>query len=197
MDTETQSRLFVPFFSTKFTGRGLGLPAVLGIVRGHKGAIKLHSEMGRGTTIRILLPAVESDPGVKVKTAVQGLSPQSGPTILFVDDDPQVRGVASEMLAKLGFQVVTATNGREGLELFSSHRAEIACVILDLSMPEMDGEEVFRELRYLSGDTRVILSSGYSEQEVTGQFAGQGLAGFIQKPYTMTNLRHALKRALG
>jgi len=197
MDAETQSRLFDPFFSTKFTGRGLGLPAVLGIVRSHKGAIKLHSEVGRGTTIRILLPAVESEPGARARTAVEGPSPQSGPTILFVDDDPQVRGVASEMLAKLGFQVVTATNGREGLEFFSSHRDEIVCVILDLSMPEMDGEEAFRELRYLSSDARVILSSGYNEQEVSGQFAGRGLAGFIQKPYTMTNLRHALKRALG
>ena len=170
---------------------------MLGIVRGHKGAIKVYSEVGQGTTIKILLPAVEREPDKTVKPAEPSMSLQGGGTILLVDDDPVVRSVASAMLAQLGFQVLTAINGREGLKVFHAHGAEIACVILDLTMPEMGGEEAFRELRNVRSDVRVILSSGYNEQEVTQRFVGRGLAGFIQKPYTMANLRSTLTRVLG
>ena len=197
MDAEIQSRIFDPFFTTKFIGRGLGLAAVLGIVRGHKGAIKVYSEVGQGTTIKILLPAAEWEPDKTVKTTEPTVSLQGGGTILLVDDDPVVRSVASAMLAQLGFQVLTAINGRDGLKVFHAHGAEIACVILDLTMPEMGGEEAFRELRNVQSDVRVILSSGYNEQEVTQRFVGRGLAGFIQKPYTMASLRSALTRVLG
>jgi CheY-like chemotaxis protein len=196
MDIETRSRIFDPFFTTKFMGRGLGLAAVLGIVRGHKGAIKVYSELNKGTTIKILFPAVEWTQADRTQIAEQSTLPLGGGTILLIDDDPSVLEVASSMLERLGFKAFTASDGQEGLELFRERVAEIDFVLLDLTMPRLNGEEVFREMRRIRKDVRVILSSGYNEQEVTQRFAGKGLAGFVQKPYTMKKLQEILKRSL-
>ncbi|NTW98785.1 MAG: PAS domain S-box protein [Geobacteraceae bacterium] len=191
MDRETLAKLFDPFFTTKFTGRGLGMAAVLGIVRGHKGAIKVYSEPKRGTTFKILFPA-SGKPAEIFNGTGQKDDWQGNGTVLLVDDEETIRGIGTEMLKELGFSTITACDGREAVEIFRN-RPEIAFVMLDLTMPHMDGEQCFRELRQLKPDVKVIMSSGYNEQEVTQRFVGKGLAGFIQKPYRLSTLQEVIR----
>ena len=191
MDKETMAKLFDPFFTTKFTGRGLGMAAVLGIVRGHKGAIKVYSEVGKGTSFKILLPAV-SQPANPFNCDSHEDEWRGSGTVMLVDDEESIRTIGAEMLQELGLTTVTAEDGREALEIYKS-TPDISLVILDLTMPHMDGEQCFRELRRINPDVRVIISSGYNEQEVTQKFVGKGLAGFIQKPYRFSTLKEAIR----
>jgi len=198
MDKETIRKVFDPFFTTKTTGRGLGMSAVLGIVRGHKGALKVYSEIGRGTTFKFLLPVEETEyknsfPEQK-NEAVRHFS---GGTALVVDDEETVREVACMMLEELGFDTLAATNGEEALELYKRHQADILFVLTDLTMPRMDGRTLFTKLRQINPDIRVVLSSGYNSQEAIQQFSGKGLAGFIQKPYSEDALRQEIIKMLG
>ena len=191
MDRETMAKLFDPFFTTKFTGRGLGMAAVLGIVRGHKGAIKVYSEPGKGTSFKILIPA-SGRPAELFNCASHEDEWRGSGTVLLVDDEETVRGIGTEMLKELGFTTVTADDGREAVKAFNA-TPDIACVIMDLTMPHMDGEQCFRALRQLKPDVKVVMSSGYNEQEVTEKFVGKGLSGFIQKPYRLSTLRKVLE----
>jgi PAS domain S-box-containing protein len=203
MDEETLNRIFEPFFTTKFTGRGLGMSAVLGIIRGHKGAIFVDSTVNKGTTIRIIFPVSEAalPESVQPESTEAILPVRSEPssvrgTILIVDDQNEVISFSKEMVTRSGYSVRTAVDGQEAVEAFQEHADEIDCVILDLTMPRMDGFATFKALKRIRPDVKVILSSGYSEKEVAERFTGKGLAGFIQKPYRYQQLRKELERVL-
>ena len=191
MDKETLAKIFDPFFTTKFTGRGLGMAAVLGIVRGHKGAIKVYSEVNKGTAFKILLPA-SSKPAEYFNGGTQHDDWKGTGKVLLVDDEETVRGIGVEMLKELGFTTITANDGREAVEIYKA-TPDIDFVILDLTMPHMDGEQCFCELRQINPTVKVIMSSGFNEQEVTQKFVGKRLAGFIQKPYKLSVLRKAIQ----
>jgi PAS domain S-box-containing protein len=203
MDANTMQLLFDPFFTTKAMGRGLGMSAMLGIMRSHKGAIVVDSVLGQGTAIRVLFPAAvqsedinESAKAQDAAIKIESLAAQLRRTVLIVDDEELILDVCKEMLVNLGFSVVIAENGLEAVEIFKRQASDIDCVILDLSMPKMDGIAAFGEIIRIKPDAKVILSSGYHEEEASGQFPDKKPAGFIQKPYTFNNLRSAIDRIL-
>ncbi|MCF6238734.1 MAG: response regulator, partial [Candidatus Marinimicrobia bacterium] len=199
MSKDTIHRIFDPFFTTKFTGRGLGLSAVLGIANGHHGMVKIYSEEHKGTSFKVLFPLSEGSIDVTKINASEELAEkwQGRGTILIADDEEAVRSIGKHMIRKLGFEVLTAADGQEAIELFKQHRNEIVGVLLDLTMPHKDGAEVFQEIRGINPDVKVILSSGYNEQDATQQFIGKGLAGFIQKPYVSADLVIKIKEVMG
>jgi two-component system cell cycle sensor histidine kinase/response regulator CckA len=190
---ETLARIFEPFFTTKFLGRGLGLAAVLGVVRAHRGAITVQSAVSRGSTFRVFFPSA----GPPEPSAVPAgeIRWQGAGDVLVVDDEETVREVTGQLLEAFGFRVTLASHGREAVELFRT-RGPFRFVLLDLTMPQCGGAETFRELRALQPGVPVILMSGYSEQEATAPFAGQGLAGFLQKPFKAAALLQLVRPLL-
>ncbi|NCC51535.1 MAG: PAS domain S-box protein, partial [Spartobacteria bacterium] len=180
MDAATIAKIFDPFFTTKFTGRGLGMSAVLGIIRGHKGLIRIYSEPGKGTTFKVFFPVGVADevPGVEMPADTDSEWRGTG-GVLLVDDDDWVRDAGRQMLERLGFEVLVATDGLEAVALYREHVDQIICVVLDLTMPHLSGYETFCELRKIKPSVNVILASGYNEQSALEDFEGVELAGFL------------------
>ncbi|MEI6206331.1 MAG: PAS domain-containing protein [Desulfuromonadales bacterium] len=194
MSDETYNRLFEPFYTTKFHGRGLGMSAMLGIINTHHGALQLSSELGKGTTFKIYLPVQISDcAGEDSPLQVASVPWQGSGTILLVEDEVQVLQIARTMLEALGFTVIEASNGKEGLELFQKNAADINLVITDMGMPVMDGYQLFRELKTLKSDLPIIISSGFGDSVVESRIASEDIAGSISKPYSFDRLRDVLK----
>jgi CheY-like chemotaxis protein len=194
MDDVTKKRIFEPFYSTKFTGRGLGMSENLGIITAHKGAMQISSHPGHGSSFKIYLPVLTSD------TAREALLQQAAPsawqgsgTILLVEDEPQLMTVAKNLMKALGFMVFEATNGREALEQYRKNAEYINLVVTDVGMPIMDGYELFRELKKITPELPIIVSSGFGDVDVTSKITGGEIAGLLSKPYRFDQLRDVLK----
>ncbi len=198
MDESAKWRIFEPFYTTKFTGRGLGMSAVLGIITSHAGALQLFSKPGHGTTIKVYLPAPKSE-NVKDdgQTASTPLAPWRGSgTILLVEDEDPVRDISKELLEMFGFTVLEAVNGKEALEIYQKNATEITLVFTDIGMPVMDGYELFHKLKGLNPELPIIVSSGYGDAEVSARIGSNNIAGIISKPYNLDKLREVLKMVL-
>lgn len=194
MDEATLARVFDPFFTTRFAGRGMGLPAALGIVRSHRGGLSIESELERGTRVCILLPLTQRDRVSAPTTS----SAKRGRVVLLVDDDPTVRLVGQRLLERSGFEVELAADGVLALEAVDKRGAEIGVVILDLVMPRMGGREVLAQLKATRPSLPVVLTSGYAEEDVVGGLgADSGHAAFMQKPWRLAALLDRVNELLG
>jgi PAS domain S-box-containing protein len=193
---DLHDRVFDPFYTTKFTGRGLGLAATLGIVHGHGGAVQLTSVPGAGASFQLYFPACAAIRSVAVATSTPEADGRPSGVILVVDDEALVRRTAHQILERGGYSVLEARDGHEAVTLFAIHGDSIRAVLLDLTMPGMDGEATLRELMRIRDDVKVLLSSGYSEQDAVPRFDLQKFAPFLQKPYTAQALLHAMHALL-
>jgi len=198
MDEETLQRVFDPFFSTKFAGRGLGMSAVLGIIQSHKGLIHVSSEVGVGTTFRILLPLSEIKIEGKVDSNLskipEGVLPRG--MVLVVDDEAEVREIACVMLEEMGYSTLEACDGEQAVQIFSEQANNIQAILLDETMPKMNGDKAIEFIRKIRVDIPVVLASGHAEEDVQQLFADTGIDCFIQKPYAQETLQRALHDAI-
>ncbi len=212
MDAETIRKIFDPFFTTKFTGRGLGMSAVLGIMKGHQGALMINSKVGEGTVIRVLFPVAASmttaealaesrqrENGKDVHgelPAPYGAAVGKG-AVLIVDDEETLRELGENILERCGYRTYTAVDGAEAVEVVKKHKDDIVAVLLDLTMPNMDGVAAFSAIKDVKPDMKIVLCSGFSEHEALERFDGRDLDGFVHKPYRIARLRAEIERVLG
>jgi PAS domain S-box-containing protein len=194
MDEHTKARIFDPFFTTKFTGRGLGLAAVMGIIRAHRASISVRTAPGSGSTFAVVFPA--SAAGAAGALAEHRVELRGYGNILVVDDEELVRSMAKFTLERCGYSVELAPDGKCAVDQFATRPKEFAAILLDLTMPVMNGDEALRHIRQIRPDVPVVLSSGFSEAEALERFQKAGLAGFLQKPYTATALAKRIKQAV-
>jgi CheY-like chemotaxis protein len=195
MDDDTRGRLFEPFFTTKPTGRGLGLSAVIGIVRAYGAALEIESAPGEGSTFRVFLPATAAPARADVSALPENLT-GSG-VVLLVDDEPALRSAAHKMLNTLGYDVIEAADGAEACSVFGQCGQEIAVVLLDLTMPVMGGEEACRRMLGVDPNVRVIIMSGYHKTEIAENLTATGRVLALRKPFSLSRLGVAMKAAFG
>lgn len=196
MSSEVRQRLFEPFFTTKEHGRGLGMSAILGIMRAHRGAIRVYSEPDQGTAFKLLFPASGHLAETDTPEPRSGVWKGSG-VALVVDDEDSVRNVAERLLQRLGFETIPAADGAQALERFREHRERVRLVVLDMMMPVLSGRETLSALRRIAPDLPIVIASGFNEQETISRLAARGLTSFLQKPFQAAELEDAVRRALG
>lgn len=196
MDAETQARMFEPFFSTKFTGRGLGMATTVGVVRAHNGVILVDSAPGRGTTMTVLLPVVETGSVPAADEQVRDDASSGALRVLAVDDEETVLRVAARLLTAAGHDVLMASGGREAVDIVRRAPDSVDCVLLDMTMPGMDGLATLRALRDIRADMPIVLTSGFSEADAGAISATGDFLGFLQKPYLASDLRRAIAAAM-
>ncbi len=200
MDDTVRAKLFDPFFTTKLLGRGLGMSAVLGIVHGHHGAIMVSSKPRKGTVVSVLLPVVSLAPGSSgAQKSVPTISPKApvaalSGTVLVADDENQVRAIMELLLKRMGLQVLPAVDGEQAVELFRQHAAEIKFVLMDLTMPKLDGRKALTEIRKIRPDIKVVLTSGYDSEDLIRRYEKEGFDAFIQKPCDVETFKSVVRQ---
>ncbi len=193
---EARGRILEPFFSTKFTGRGLGLATVSGIVRSHRGMLRIGSSPGHGASFKVLFPAAERPVETTEPSATDSTEWRGEGTVLVADDEEVVRIVMAEHLAYLGFDVVFAHDGRDAVASYKRHRKDLVAVLLDQTMPVMDGVEAAREIQLIGGQVPVVMLSGYAREDLASRLSQSGITDFIQKPFSLNDLRRTLRDLL-
>jgi CheY-like chemotaxis protein len=196
MDKKTQEKIFDPFFTTKEVGRGtgLGLASVYGIIKSHRGLINVYSELGEGTVFNIYLPATQKE--IDQKETTPNAISSGTEVILLVDDEEFITVVGKRLLEKLGYRVFTAISGSEAVEFYSTHKDVIDLIILDVVMPEMGGGKTFDLLKKIDPDVKVLLASGYGISGQAADILKRGCRGFIQKPFTLSEVSQKLREIL-